>query len=496
MKVSRFFIRLFLVLSLMGWGQFVFAVDYFWYVPPSVSPSYPSAIAACDKRAANATASLPPGDAYTTNTVVISGSSGTCYFKFNGSGSYGGGVVNRSGDSCPLGATYNAATGECEAPEPDQCEPTIGQSINHEHQIYTVAGEPKVDPPGSICENSCQFAFSGTAASDCYRFVDGSKTGGFCKYRYQGNGVSCTADNPQPGSVFDQPPTKPPVDRDPKLEKDQTCDTWVTQPDGTLKRECTSSEAYVDPGLLNCENSNGLVGCTTGKPAPALYEKVVTQDIEQKTNPDGSVTTTTTTTTTTITCYGAKDCKDQSSVQTDKSTTGADGESEGEESTCTGSLCGSGLDPDADPSKDPDQEEEELPARTATAGSCDVALACEGDPIDCAILAKQKEQLCHAEEQSDFEGKRSDIAALFEGDQFELDTSDIQAPSFINQGTRFLPASGCPAPQTLSLTSNGGHTFQLSYDPICSFASDFSFLIVTMMGIWCAVYVGRAFGGE
>jgi hypothetical protein len=257
-------------------------------------------------------------------------------------------------------------------------------------------------------------------------------------------------------------------------------------------RQCTSSEKYTEPGLLNCENSNGLVGCTPGKPSPALSEKLVDQVITKTTNADGSVTTTTTTTTTTG-CYGNKPCTTQSSVKTDKSTEDAEGNPAGEESTCTGSLCGSGL--DTDPTKDPDELEDDV-ERSATVGTCDVALACDGDPIDCAILQQQKEQLCHAEEQSDFEGKKSDIASLFEGDQFELETSDIQAPSFINSGSRWLPASGCPADQTLNMTSNGGHTFRLSYAPMCSFASDFSFLIVAMMGIWCAVYVGRAFGGE
>ncbi|MNG02648.1 hypothetical protein D3C84_856860 [compost metagenome] len=102
---------------------------------------------------------------------------------------------------------------------------------------------------------------------------------------------------------------------------------------------------------------------------------------------------------------------------------------------------------------------------------------------------------CHSEEQANFPDHKSDIEGLFQGEQFELETLDIQAPSFINSGTRFLPAT-CPPPQSINLTSNGGHTYKLSFEPLCSFASDFSFLIVTMMGIWCAVYVGRAFGGE
>ncbi|UTW09874.1 hypothetical protein KDW96_07620 [Pseudomonas benzenivorans] len=95
----------------------------------------------------------------------------------------------------------------------------------------------------------------------------------------------------------------------------------------------------------------------------------------------------------------------------------------------------------------------------------------------------------------DYDGKKADIEGLFQGEQFELQESEISAPSFINSATRFLP-SGCPPPESITLTSNGGHTFQLKYEPICRIASDFSWLIVAFTSLFSALYVGRAFGGE
>jgi len=89
------------------------------------------------------------------------------------------------------------------------------------------------------------------------------------------------------------------------------------------------------------------------------------------------------------------------------------------------------------------------------------------------------------------------IEAAVTGDRFQLDEGNgvIDVPSFINQGTRFLP-SACPAAESFSLTTAGGRTFQLSYEPLCRAASDLSGLFVAVATVLAALYVGRAVGGQ
>ncbi len=117
--------------------------------------------------------------------------------------------------------------------------------------------------------------------------------------------------------------------------------------------------------------------------------------------------------------------------------------------------------------------------------------------MQCAILRQQKELRCHAEEQADFEKHESAIEAAVQGDKFKLDegSSEIELPTFVNQGTRFLPAS-CPAAETFSLRTSGGRSFEISYEPLCRAASDLSGLFVAVATVLAALYVGRSVGGQ
>jgi len=122
---------------------------------------------------------------------------------------------------------------------------------------------------------------------------------------------------------------------------------------------------------------------------------------------------------------------------------------------------------------------------------------CAGDAVQCAILRQQKALRCHAEEQADFDKHKSDIEGLFEGEEFTLDegSGDIQLPSFVSQGTRFLPET-CPAAESFSLRLGGGRTFELSYEPLCTAASSLSGLFVAVATVLAALYVGRSVGGQ
>lgn len=477
----HFFIRSFIALFLLFSFQFVFAEDYYWTSGYHVGTKFPSADAACQAIKSDFT------NADSVTAVLTSPDFAKCRLVTNGN-VYDGIQVNRFGSGCTPPAVLNPSTGSCEAPEPDLCESTAGQTIKHEYSYtqHDADGNPTPDPPPVCHDNGCQYT---NDFGTFHRNRDPANNDAFIGFfTYKGNGLACTSGNPPAGSEFDQPPSKPAEPSEPKYNQENNCSDWVTQPDGTVTRSCSSSTEYDQPGPVNCNGSN----CTPGTP-PTEYNKTeVSETTEKTTNPDGSTKTETTTTKETVKCKGSKPCTGTSSETTNISGTNPDG-SPGDESTeCKGTGCKE----DGNPGMGDEDDEEDEPSSSVSGGeTCEVPPSCEGDAVQCAILKQQFEARCDFEEAGDFEGSKTDIEGLFDGEQFELETADIQTPSFINSGARFLPAS-CPPPQQISLTSNGGHTYSLKFDPLCSFASDFSYLIMAMMSIWCAVYVGRAFGGE
>lgn len=141
-------------------------------------------------------------------------------------------------------------------------------------------------------------------------------------------------------------------------------------------------------------------------------------------------------------------------------------------------------------------EEEEKPKRLANAGPCEGAVFCSGDAIDCAVLTQTKQHRCYDEAQGDFPKNKAGIESLISGSQFAAEPDEeIEVPTFINEGARFLPAA-CPPPTDIALTSFGGHSFQLKFDPICSLAELLAPLVVIFATLFAALYVGRSFGGE
>lgn len=463
------------------------AVDYYW----TGAPSYPSAVSSSPQSVIDMiVASYSSAFVHTPN--------GACYFYSESNYrcpyirrrnnetpvpiEY---IAYRKGDACPSGTEYDSATGECKPPEEDPCASTEGQVITHEYNGGPVDRQGPPDlPPSVICQGQCQYALT-NVVKGCSRFLDGDNlTDVFCTVEYKGNGQSCTSGNPAPGSVFDQPPSKPPTKADPTYKDDTSCGDWVTQPDGSQKRSCGSTKESKQPGNVDCSGS----ACKAGSPPPDYTKTDVKEDTSKTTNPDGSSTTTTNTTTDTTNCKGVKPCTSTSKTETTTSGKDADGEPGDSSYECAGPGC------DKDSEK---EESEETPERQADAGNCDAAFSCSGDAIDCEILRKQKEQLCLAQDMTDFDKHKSEIESAVTGDKFNLDEGNgvINVPSFVNQGTRFLPST-CPSAEHFSLTTAGGRSFELSYEPLCRAASDLSGLFVAVATVLAALYVGRSVGGN
>ena len=476
-----------LIFSFLLWHSSASAAFYSWYYS-STTQTYPSADAACRASYAGQTR-------YQDTSVVLAsdGLSATCNtIDTFSSNKPGYSFVYRQGDSCPTGTSYNPHTGECDAPEPDQCAIATDEFV-HEYNAGSL--DPSVPPslpPSSICESGCLYNRTATVKG-CNRFLEDT-TGKdlnsvYCKVVYKGAASQCTSNNPPPGSVFDQPPSKPPADSTPHFTSENLCGEWVTNADGSQSRNCTNSEQLKEPGQLNCDNAGDYLHCTTGKPAPRFEDTTKTEETTKTTNPDGSTKTETNTTTDKTVCVGTKPCTSTTAEEKSTSGTNPDGTPGNESKECKGSGCKE--------SQEGEEDGEEGPERLASAGSCDAAFSCSGDPIDCEVLRQQKEQLCLAEELTDFPKHKPAIEAAVTGDRFQLDEGSgvIDVPSFINKGTRFLP-SACPAAESFSLTTAGGRTFQLSYEPLCRAASDLSGLFVAVATVLAALYVGRGVGGQ
>lgn len=466
-----------------------YADDYYWKTTTSSSnssPSFSSAVLACDYLWSNA-GQYYANQGYSKLDINFQGpTQATC--RFTGGGSYG--TVYRFGTSCPQNHTYNSSTGECVTPEPSRCESTIGSRIFRKAYIGVVGPMGTVtnrnDPPGAICISQCQYVFTTTPAQNIYHFPMGEPPGAYGNYEYLGNGVDCI----EPDYI------EPDVKDVPYSHKTSECSNKIVHSDGSQTYDCRASELNVDPGNMNCSvgEVNGVMTCVPKSPVPKHSEKNVDQQIQERTHPDGSSTTTTTTTTTNTSCVGVNACTTTTTTNVNTSGKNADGSPGQTSNTCTGPGCKNG----GDGSNVGDEKgEEEGVERDATVGACGAPIACQGDAIDCAILEKQKEQQCFAEEMSDFDGKKSDIEGLFQGENYQLDEgSTIDAPSFINQGTRFLPASSCPSDETFNLSMAGGHSFSLSFEPLCRAASDLSGLFVVITTVLAALYVGRSVGGN
>lgn len=489
MAISRLLLRVLVALSMLGWGQFVFALDYYWYVENYVSVKASTPLATCDLYRP-----LTGNGAGGPSSVDFSTPSRAWCSWRDTADVLRGFFISRGGDGCTPPNVLDPETNACKEPEPDQCEPTIGQRITHQHLRGPIGGAA-TEPPLSICENSCQYAFTYTVL-DVYRFVSPEPDqldNSYGKYEYQGNGTACTeSTDPQTGnSVFDQPPTQPPIDKTPEYTHENKCDDWVTNPDGTLSRSCTSKEEFKQPGTIECLGGWTSSNCKAGNPSPEYSKTDTSETTKETTNPDGSKKTETSKTTNKTECKGVKPCTSTSKNENGTSETDAEGKPGDETSECKGTGC------KGDDEEGKEEEEDEKEERTAAPGACDAAFSCDGDAIDCAVLEKQKEQLCFAEEQADFDAKKADIEGLFDGDQFKVDegSGEIEAPSFINKGTRFLPAT-CPADKSFSLTTGGGRSFGLSFEPLCRAAADLSGLFVAITGIFCALYVGRSVGGQ
>ena len=465
-------LRLLLVLGLMGWGQFVFSATYNF-------ANSTDAVKAC--QAAERSGTYPGSWCQVygqQQQAILVSSIGSIIHAYKWSG-------------CPAGQIPTGAGGQCITPEPDKCESSVGSNVGHQHRLGEFTGRgvvgARIDPPGVVCDGGCQYASTQQPPTSITRFVNGDPSGVFATYTYKGNGVSCTG-----GDAIRSQPTN----GTPTAEKSSECTNKIVHADGSQTYSCSSAEKYTDIGNMNCGQfeAGGEYRCEPKAPSPKMTDKTTDVEVTEKTNPDGSKDTTTTTTTTTTNCSGVNACSTSTTTSSTTSHTKSDGTPGGESTTCTGAAC---PDSDGKSQEEREQEQEEESESSVSGGqTCEAAPVCEGDAVQCAILNQQYEARCDFEEANDFEENKDAINGLLEGDKFTLQEGqgDIDAPSFISQGTRFLTPS-CPPDRVISL-SMAGRTVGLSFQPLCTFASSLGPFLVAVTAVICALYVGRSVGGN
>jgi hypothetical protein len=461
-----------LVLALFASGAS--AAIYSWTLSSTGVGGFSTPFSACSSRSyTNGLKSVTP--------TQFNSNSFDCNSEF-GPGSPGiFDTVIRSGDSCPPDYTYNAATGACDAPEADRCEPTIGVEVKHRHRAgeFTGAGVigGRVDPPGSVCKDQCQYAFSFKPAVEAYRFENGDPSGAFLAYIYRGNGVSCAASEPE---------LVPPGDTTPSSDQQSQCTNKVVHADGSQTFDCRLTEVSKEPGIVEC--SYGQVGgepvCIAKTPKPKLNDKTTDTTVEEKTNPDGSKDNTTTTTTTTTNCSGVNACSTSTTTNVTNNKTNADGTPGDTSSSCTGKGCKGG----GDGSGDPEEEEPEDESLVTGDSVCEAPPACKGDAIQCAILRQTHKSRCDQADFQDLSADKVDAAKTtldseFAGDDYSPlsagDSGTFDMAGMIDTSSSIT--GSCPALPDI-VFSIGGHSGSFSFTQwmaeLCKYAVWFSYLLV------------------
>lgn len=492
--------RLFLLLLVL-FSLNAHAENYYWSFS---GLTFDSPAAACSYAASQAWG----GVGAVLKSVTVSGVVATCKIRWEAQAVNDTQYAYRFGDSCPPKATYNPITGACELPKEDPCLSSAGQTIGNRVTMGVISDTGNTishqDPPGSVCQNNCQYAWNGSHAAKIYRFIDGTDNSIYGDYLYVGNGVSCSA--------TDTPPAPQPItSTSPIRNKDASCTASVVDPQGGgVSSQCTATDEYRDPGALSCGQMNGQWLCTVGNPSPKAVKKTVTVDTNTVTNPDGSKTTTKSTVTVIKDCSGLKGCRDTTTGKIETTGTNADG-SPGSSSTtgsCTGPGCGTGsgsgdsdgdgegdglsdeeLAGTCDPATDPNQ----CGNKSASGLDCSVALSCSGDAIQCAMLQEQKTQRCNSVYDNSVAGTiNAQVAA---DPSFTVTETDVDASGLFNDGmnaARWLPSS-CPGDKSFSAM---GFSYTLSMEPVCTAATTLSKIVVGLSMLFFALYVGRSTGGE
>ncbi|WP_178109873.1 virulence factor TspB C-terminal domain-related protein [Pseudomonas sp. AG1028] len=440
-------VRLLVALVVVGWVQVGFAEDYYW-VFSGQEERYPSAQSACSSPQFG-NDYRPLSTTFSSDVVAI------CRYSHSLDSSV---VVTKSvqryGDSCPPGSELDPVTRKCEPPPPDcsTASPGIFKSppagvINSNGANYVATSSP-----GTVCYNQCSYLTSDRASS-CF-LTPGSKTEGYCNYIGNATGENCKEPDYTLGAPGDplNPPDTPDVP--PSDPNDPGCPPgygWS----GTTCVKNPTDDGGNGPGDGDGDGDGDSGGGGSGG-----------GDGNGGDGGDGG------------------DGGSGNGGDGDGNGTGGDGDGNGG-GDGNGDGDGEGQ---CDPAKDPNKC-----GQSSVGGeACNVDLKCEGDAIQCAILRKNKEQVCQWTYDANV---KKQIADEMAGEAYQLKESSIPVSGLfteaLNKG-RWLPQS-CPPPQSVSVM---GRTYSISWEPLCRFATAMGPIVVALASIFFAVFIGRGLKGS
>ena len=338
------------------------AADYYWTYW-AVGGQFPSPLDAC-----NAAIGSDPG--YSVSFEILSGgSSAVCVFTRHSDGYVDRGVfVNRSGDSCSDGKTYNESTGSCLVSENyndgDVCKDQTGSNTPDNPMIYSKSAGRCVLYSESDDVATCKYLAgrggSGTSYTVAGTWSAGTPTapplftsGGLscevatvsttdCVTDTKGN-VSCSVVGKFTGNVNNK--------TDVQDTKDAACPNGVCPvPEAQTKTEdkpcvytggsdsqsCTSETSTDKDGTQQCGTVNGALTCVYSKPSSNGVK--IDTTVTTQTAPDGSKTITKTDNATKTTCTDVNKCTTSTSTTTITTHQNPAGQTTGTGSSCTGSC--------------------------------------------------------------------------------------------------------------------------------------------------------------
>ncbi|WBI15063.1 hypothetical protein PALA20_04786 [Pseudomonas aeruginosa] len=362
------------------------------------------------------------------------------------------GVISRRGKSCQPGAEYDSAAGVCKEP-PKECEigvPNLFRSSNY--PIIVINGKNTVpSSPPSGCLSGCAYEADSSRPTSCYR-TPGSTTEGFCNYTLKSNGQNCSADSGNLGGTGPSlsEPNQPPVTDPPSDPNDPGCPKGYSWSGTTCVKTPTDPTDPTDPGGDGGGTGGGDGGDGGGTGGGG----------------DGGT--------------GGGD-GGTGGGDGNGGTGGGDGDGGG-----TGGGGDGGGDGQCDPAKDPNKCGSG--SSISGDGDCKVAIQCNGDAIQCAIVRQEKLARCADEEfrtvdEKKIQDLKNTLAGEFSGPEYEPikatgeNTHDLS--KLLDTSGRFSKA--CPVIPDVSFPWFGStQTVSLSSvsSDLCTYLQWFGYLLV------------------
>jgi len=371
-------------------------------------------------------------------------------------------VVNRYGDSCPAASTWDPLEGRC---KPDnQCQNLVGTTFPFsksgtgpdDYMNFSADGKISI-PQQAGCFNQC---IASTLDQKCVAKVSGAY---YCKGTAEYTGAQCGSSGTSPVEEDSTPDTP----LEPKTETvDKPC---IYSADGSGAQVCQSEKSSESEGQ-HCGEVNGVKKCFDA--APKKDSTKVDSKVTSTTGADGGTTTTKTDTASTTKCDGVNKCTTSTTTNTTTTKKDGSGTTTSVSGSCSGSQCPS---KNGNPDGDGDGFGDCVGENCAVTGgtgegdgvvsgeSCDVALACSGDAIQCAILRQEKEHRCAQEAfqtvtPEEEHQLRTDLETEFAGEEYQplapTEESTFNLSSMLDTSREF--SGSCPSVPDFSFDLNGG----------------------------------------